>query len=57
MDSDIYDGDYTDYSPGLCPVAERIQPKLMQFKTNYMDLEQAAQQAAVLKKTIDSFSG
>jgi len=29
------------YEKGLCPVAEKIQPKIMQFKTNYRDLELA----------------
>jgi perosamine synthetase len=40
---------------GLCPVAERIQPKLLQFKTNYWDLEHAAHAVEALKKTIDYF--
>jgi perosamine synthetase len=40
------------YQPGLCPVAERVQPKLMQFKTNYRDLRLAEQKADVLRKTI-----
>ncbi len=56
MDSDFYKGNYKDYSPGLCPVAESIQPQLMQFKTNYMDLEQAQHQASVLRKTIEIIS-
>lgn len=43
------------YSEGLCPVAEQVQPKLLQFKTNYWDEEHAAEQAAVLRKTISFF--
>ena len=43
------------YKKGLCPVAERIQPKIMQFKTNYRDLNLAAKKAQVLKKTIKFF--
>lgn len=43
------------YAPGLCPVAERIQPQLLQFKTNYWSLDLAYKQAKILKKTIDSF--
>jgi perosamine synthetase len=43
------------YKPGLCPVAERIQPRLLQFKTNYWNLEDAARQAEILRKTIRSF--
>lgn len=56
IDSELYKGKYRDYSPGLCPVAEEVQPKLFQFKTNYTDLDQAERQAKILKKTIDSFA-
>lgn len=52
IDSSIYKGDFRQYKPGLCPVAERLQPKLMQFKTNYMDINEAAQKINILKKTI-----
>lgn len=48
-------GDYGDYDDGLCPVAERIQPYLMQFKTNYSDIEQINFQAEALDKTIRTF--
>ena len=40
---------------GDCPVAESIQPKLMQFKTNYRDLALADQKAEALLKTIKGF--
>ncbi|MGH9345575.1 MAG: DegT/DnrJ/EryC1/StrS family aminotransferase, partial [Terriglobia bacterium] len=30
------------YAEGLCPVAEALQPALLQFKTNYFDLEEAS---------------
>jgi perosamine synthetase len=43
------------YSPGLCPVAEQIQPKVMQIKTNYRDLDLAKQKADALRKTIAHF--
>jgi perosamine synthetase len=43
------------YGRGLCPVAEQIQPKLMQFKTNYRDLELAKTKAHSLKQTIRLF--
>ena len=49
-----YFGDYS-YGPGLCPVAETIQPQLLQFKTNYYDSSEAEQQAEILKKTIEYF--
>jgi perosamine synthetase len=40
------------YKQGLCPVAETIQVTLMQFKTNYWDLEIADKKAKSLEKTI-----
>ncbi|MEW5895583.1 MAG: DegT/DnrJ/EryC1/StrS family aminotransferase [Candidatus Omnitrophota bacterium] len=40
------------YGKGLCPTAERIQPRLMQFKTNYRDLDLARQKADILKRLI-----
>ncbi|HUR87794.1 MAG TPA: DegT/DnrJ/EryC1/StrS family aminotransferase [Ramlibacter sp.] len=43
------------YAPGLCPVAEAIQPRLLQFKTNYWDDTQAQKQADILERTIASF--
>jgi hypothetical protein len=36
-------------------VAETIQPKIMQFKTNYRDLKLASYKAEVLRKTIEYF--
>ena len=43
------------YERGLCPVAERVQPTLMQFKTNYRDLDLARVKATALEKTIRHF--
>jgi perosamine synthetase len=43
------------YASGLCPVAEALQPKLLQFKTNYFEVERAERQAEVLRKTIGYF--
>ena len=43
------------YEKGLCPVAEKIQPQLLQFKTNYFDTAEAEQQAEILRKTIAYF--
>jgi len=42
-----------EYSLGLCPVAESLQPKLMQFKTNYRSLELAKQKAGILDNLIN----
>ena len=44
------------YEPGLCPVAERIQKQLMQFKTNYRDMKLAEIKANILHKVIRNFS-
>jgi len=52
IDSEIYKGKRQEYRPGLCPVAESLQPKLMQFKTNYYHLAEAEKQAEILRKTI-----
>lgn len=41
------------YGPGLCPVAEEIQPRIMQFKTNYRNLDVAKQKTEILAKLID----
>jgi len=40
---------------GNCPVAESLQPLLMQFKTNYRDLELAKLKAKALEKTIEDY--
>jgi hypothetical protein len=40
---------------GSCPVAEYIQPKLMQFKTNYRNEELAIKKAEALYSTIMDF--
>ena len=50
-----YTGPRIKYEKGLCPVAESLQPKLMQFKTNYRDLELAKMKAEALRKTIEKF--
>lgn len=50
----IYDA--LQYPRGICPVAESVQPKLMQFVTNYGSLEEARPMADALRKTIDFYS-
>ncbi len=52
IDSEVYKGKGQQYTSGLCPVAEELQPKLMQFKTNYVDLEEAEKMIDAVKKTI-----
>jgi perosamine synthetase len=46
----------TSYRAGLCPVAENLQQRLFQFKTNYWDIAEAYKQADVLHKTLKKFS-
>jgi perosamine synthetase len=41
------------YGPGMCPVAEELQPRLIQLKTNFLSNQTAVEQASVLKKTIE----
>ena len=43
------------YPDGICPIAERIQPKLMQFVTNYGSTEEAKPFVEALSKTIDFY--
>lgn len=43
------------YEKGLCPVAEQVQPLIMQFKTNYRDLSLAKVKAQALNRTIKKF--
>ena len=45
-----------EYPAGLCPVAESVQPKLMQFVTNFGDMEEARQHTDALYKTVKHFS-
>jgi len=43
------------YNPGLCPTAEKLQPTLMQFKTNYRNLSEAKAKAKALRQTIKHY--
>lgn len=52
----LHDGKIV-YEKGLCPIAEAIQPKLMQFKTNYRDMELAKRKTETLRKTIKELGG
>lgn len=44
------------YKKGICPIAEKLQPSLVQFKTNYWDIDDAKRQAEILSKTLASFN-
>jgi len=50
-----YQGAGQQYEPGLCPVAESVQPRLLQFKTSYVDMDIAEQKAEALAQTIKYF--
>lgn len=41
---------------GRCPVAEDLQPRLVQLKTNFQTREIGKEQAVILKKTLDYWS-
>ena len=43
------------YERGICPVSESIQPKIMQFVTNYGSIEEAKPKVDALEKTIEFF--
>ena len=45
--------DEIDYNLGLCPVAEDIQKKIMQFKTNYRSISLAKAKSEILIRTIN----
>lgn len=49
------DGVWQKYEEGLCPVAEYLQPRMLQLKTNYWNLDEAEEQAEILKKTIEMY--
>ena len=42
-----------DYYKGDCPNAEEVQPKMMQFKCNYRNLDEAKSKIDILKKTLE----
>lgn len=44
-----------DYSRVTCPVWDKTQPHIIQFKTNYFEIDAAARQAEALAMTIDHF--
>ena len=56
LECPLYEGKAV-YREGLCPNAEALQPKLMQFKANYRDMELAERKAKALRKTIKMLEG
>ena len=45
-------GVWQKYDENCCPNAEYLQKRMIQLKTNYWDIEEAKEQAKILKKTI-----
>ncbi len=41
-----------EYKKGLCPIAESIQPNLIQLKTNFEDISYGQEQSKILSNTI-----
>lgn len=52
-----YNNELHAYTTGLCPVAEYLQPRIIQFKTNYWNWQDAERQAQILQKTIKDIEG
>ncbi|MFH0796460.1 MAG: DegT/DnrJ/EryC1/StrS family aminotransferase [Candidatus Omnitrophota bacterium] len=50
-----YPGIRQKYHGKLCPTAEYLQKRMLQFKTNYWEPGEAERQAEVLRKTIQDF--
>jgi perosamine synthetase len=50
-----WNGVWQKYETGLCPIAEYLQKRMLQFKTNYWDIIEAERQADILYKTIRQF--
>jgi perosamine synthetase len=50
-----WNGVWQKYEKGLCPTAEYLQPRMIQLKTNYWDLDEAKKQAEILQNTIKQF--
>jgi perosamine synthetase len=44
------------YELGICPIAEKVQPRLLQFSTNQGSNEEIESQVNALEKTIEFFN-
>jgi perosamine synthetase len=56
LEGKSFSGHNVVYQQGLCPVAEDLQPRLIQLKTNYGTFEEAEKQATALKRAIQKLS-
>lgn len=48
-------GVWQKFTKELCPVAEHLQARMIQLKTNYWNIEEAEKQAEILRKTLKEF--
>ncbi len=48
-------GVWQKYDENCCPNAEYLQKRMIQMKTNYWDIDEAKEQAEILKKTINDY--
>ena len=48
-------GVWQKYDENCCPNAEYLQKRMIQMKTNYWDIDEAKEQAEILKKTISGY--
>lgn len=51
----LYKGNVKSYNVGDCPVIEKIQPTIAQFKTSYQTYDEALKQAEALYKTVEYY--
>ena len=51
----LYKGNVKSYNQGDCPVVEKLQPTIAQFKTSYQNYDTAKKQADALHRTIQFF--
>ena len=49
------EGVWQKFDENLCPNAEYLQKRMIQLKTNYWDLDEAKNQAEILRKTIKEY--
>ncbi len=45
-------GVWQEFTSGICPIAEYLQPRMVQLKTNYWNLTDAERQASILRQAL-----
>jgi perosamine synthetase len=53
----LYTGPRVEWVPGLCPIAESVQPRLMQIPLNSGDIGEIEAKADALRRTIAHYAG